>query len=249
MNGLRPGTALRFAEANDRRQAIDADDIERVLATCEQGPATDLKRAGFWRAVAAVKRDGALVERYADRIGRIDRAAFERAVRLRVPIGLGVALQLASIGLGLVLCTLALAPSGSSPIATTPVREIVFIGASQGLVGVSHTLAHWLVGTLIGIRFTHVYSALPRRPQPGIKIDYASYLRTPPHARAWMHASGAIVTKLLAFGAAAVAALAGLAPWSVWALLAFGAVAIVVDLTLSTRSSDWKRFIREMRAA
>jgi len=64
-----------------------------------------------------------------------------------------------------------------------------------------------------------------------------------------MHASGAIATKLLAFTAAAVAARAGLASWSVWALLAFGAVAIVIDLTLSTRSSDWKRFRREMRAA
>jgi hypothetical protein len=196
-----------------------------------------------------VKRDPALVARDADRIARIDRAAFERAVPLRVPIGIGLVMHALSIGAGLVLCVLALAPAGSSPIATSPLREIVFIGASQGLVGVVHTLAHWLVGALVGIRFTHAYTALPRRPQPGIKIDYASYLRTSARARAWMHASGAIATKLLAFTAAAVAARAGLAPWSVWALVAFGAVAIVIDLTLSTRASDWKRFLREMRAA
>jgi len=233
----------------DDARSIDAAAIERILSACERDPSLDLARAGFWRAVGAVKRDRALVARYADQIGRVDRAAFERRVPLRVPIGVGLALHLASIGAGLLLCALALAPEGSSPIATSPLREIVFIGASQGLVGVIHTFAHWLVGTLAGIRFTHAYTALPSRPQPGIKIDYASYLRAPARARAWMHASGAIATKLLAFTAAAVAARAGLASWSVWALLAFGAVAIVIDLTLSTRSSDWKRFRREMRAA
>jgi hypothetical protein len=189
-----------------------------------------------------------LVERYANRIGRIDRAAFERALRLRVPIGVGLALHLASIAAGLVVCALAIAPEGSSPLATSPLREIVFIGASQGLIGVGHTLTHWIVGTLAGIRFTHAYTAPPRRPQPGIKIDYASYLRTPPRARAWMHASGAIFSKLLPFAAYLFAARAGLAVWSLWVLLAIGVGSIVIDVTLSTRASDWKRFRREMRA-
>jgi hypothetical protein len=194
-----------------------------------------------------VKRSPALTGRHADRIGRIDRAAFERSVPLRVPIGIGIVLHLASIATGLALCALALAPLGSSLIATSPLREVVFIGASQGLIGVGHTLTHWLVGSLAGIRFTHAYSALPRRPQPGIKIDYASYLRTRPRARAWMHASGAIYSKLLPFVAYAFAARAGLATWSQWVLLAIGLASIVIDLTLSTRASDWKRFRREMR--
>jgi len=189
---------------------VDVAGIERILATCEREASPDLARLGFWRAVGAVKRDPALVERYADRIARIDRAAFERGVRLRVPIGVGLALHIASIGAGLVLSALALAPAGSSPIATSPVREVVFLVASQGMVGVVHTFAHWLVGTLVGIRFTHAYTALPRRPQPGIKIDYASYLRAPARARAWMHASGAIVSKLLPFIAYAFGAQAGL---------------------------------------
>ena len=228
---------------------MDAAEIERILAGCEAEPRADLKRLGFWRAVGAVKRSPALIDRYADRIGSLDRAAFEHAVRLRVPIGAGLVLHVASIGLGIVLCALALAPAGSSPIATSPVREIVFLVASQGFIGVVHTFTHWLVGSLVGIRFTHAYTALPKRPQPGIKIDYASYLRSSPRRRAWMHASGAIVSKLLPFIALAFAAQAELAPWSLWVLLAIGVISIVIDLTLSTRASDWKRFRREMRAA
>ncbi len=42
---------------------------------------------------------------------------------------------------------------------------------------------YWFVGTI-------------RRPQPGVKVDYASYLRAPPRQRAWMHASGAIVVEV-----------------------------------------------------
>jgi hypothetical protein len=227
---------------------MDAAEIERILGACEREPAADVRRLGFWRAVGAVKRSPEFTARYADRIARIDRAAFERAVPLRVPIGVGIAMHLASIGLGLVLCALALAPAGSSPVATSPVREIVFLVASQALIGVVHTFAHWLVGTLVGIRFTHVYTALPK-PQPGIKIDYASYLRAPARGRAWMHASGAIASKLLPFIAYAFGAQAGLEQWALWVLLAIGAISIVIDLTLSTRASDWKRFRREMRAA
>jgi hypothetical protein len=227
---------------------MESSEIERVLAACEREPDA-IRPLGFWRAVGAVKRDPALVARYAERIGRIDRAAFEHAVPLRVPIGIGLLMHVASIGLGVVLCALALAPEGSSPITTSPLREIVYVGASQGLIGVGHTLTHWIVGSLVGIRFTHAYSAPPRRPQPGIKIDYASYLRTPARARAWMHASGAIVSKLLPFAALAVGAQARLASWSLWVLLAIGLASIVIDLTLSTRASDWKRFRREMRIA
>ena len=61
------------------------------------------------------------------------------------------------------------------------------------LLGTTHDLAHLVVGRLVGIRFTHWFIDGPTRLQPGLKTDYASYLRTPPHARAWMHASGALI--------------------------------------------------------
>jgi hypothetical protein len=38
-------------------------------------------------------------------------------------------------------------------------------------------------------------------------------------------------------------------PWLTWILLVVGAVGIVTDVTLSTKLSDWKKVLRELRAA
>ena len=215
---------------------MDAGTIDRILTTSE-GPLP----AGFWTAVRAVKRDPALIERYADRIGRIDRAAFEHSVRLRVPIGVGVAVDVIGVLVGIALMAV--------PVTGSPWREIVFLAGVGAIVAFSHTLAHWLVGTLVGIRFTHAFTVPPTRPQPGFKIDYASYLRAPARARAWMHASGAIVTKLVPFAALPFAVRAGLASWAIGGLLAVGVLQIVTDVIWSVRASDWKKFRREMRLA
>ena len=64
-----------------------------------------------------------------------------------------------------------------------------------------------------------------------------------------MHASGAIVTKVVPFLIVPVA-LAARTPWWTTALLiAIGAVQIVTDLLFSLRYGDWKKFRREMRLA
>ena len=63
----------------------------------------------------------------------------------------------------------------------------------------THGLTHLAVGTLMGMRFTHWFVGKLTQPQPGVKLDYATYLRAPATSRAWMHASGAIVTKLMPF--------------------------------------------------
>ncbi len=220
---------------------MDAQDIDRILTESERAT-QDLGRTGFWKAVAAVKRDPRMVERHADRIACIDRAAFERRVRLRMPVAIGVAVDVAGIAVGIALMMLAAAQP-------SPWRELVFLAGTAAVLGASHTLAHWIVGTLVGIRFTHAFTAPPKSPQPGLKIDYASYLRTPPRARAWMHASGAIVTKLVPFIALVFALGAGLAPWAIWSLIAIGVIQLVTDAVWSVRGSDWKKFRREMRFA
>lgn len=225
---------------------MDPGEIDRVLTDCERAPM--LARAGFWDAVAAVKRSPKLVERYADRIGRIDRVAFERRVRLRVPVAAGLTAMLSGAAAGVALVTLALVPSaGPSPWAASPWREPLFLAGVGLLLGTTHTLAHWIVGRLVGIRFTHAFAVLPKRPQPGFKIDYASYLRTPARARAWMHAAGAIVTKLVPFVALPFALPAGLAPWAIWLLVTLGVTQIATDALWSVHGSDWKKFRREMR--
>jgi hypothetical protein len=221
---------------------MDAASVERVLSDCEREAKPDLARLGFWKAVAAVKRDRALVDRYADRIARIDRAAFERSVLIRVPLAVGIAVDLLGAIVGIALLAVSLT-------FLAPWRELVFLAGFGALLVVTHTLGHWIVGTLVGIRFTQAFMVPPKKPQPGFKIDYASYLRTPARARAWMHAAGAIVTKALPFALVPFALRAGLETWGVGLLVVIGVLQILTDVLWSVRASDWKKFRREMRAA
>jgi hypothetical protein len=223
---------------------VDESQIERALAASEQtlaaGGAPDLRALGFWRAVAAVKRRGDLVARYATRIAAIDRETFRRRVRLVLPVTLGVvALDVALFG-GLLLLAFAIG-------LPHPWRELVVLAATGALDVAVHGLAHLAVGTVAGIGFTDWFVSLPK--PPGFKIDYASYLRTPARQRAWMHASGAIASKVTPFLVIPYALAIGTDTWAVLALLALGLIQIVTDVLYSVRASDWKKFRREMRLA
>ena len=221
-------------------------EIDRALAASEReleaGRVADLRTLGFWRAVAAVKRDPELVGRYATRIATIDRAVFRRRVRLVFPMVLGViVLDLGLFG-GLVLL-------GVATFVDHPWREILVLVAAGALDVTTHGLAHLAVGTLVGIDFTDWFVDLPKRPQPGFKTDYASYLRASPRRRAWMHAAGAIATKLTPFLVIPYAVAIGTETWALLVLLALGVVQIVSDLLYSVKASDWKKFRREMKLA
>jgi hypothetical protein len=223
---------------------VDEASIERTLTACEQALAgagkPDVRALGFWRAVAAVKRRSDLVQRYASRIAAIDREAFRRSVGLAFPVTLGViALDVALFG-GL----LVLAIAGGVP---HPWRELLVLAATGALDVATHGLAHLAVGTFMGIGFTDWFVSLPK--PPGFKVDYASYLRAPPRQRAWMHAAGAIATKLTPFLVIPYAIAIGTDAWAVLAILALGIVQILTDVLYSVKASDWKRFRREMRLA
>ena len=225
---------------------MDETAVTNALASCERelqaGRTPDLRALGFWRAVAAVKRRRELVDRYATRIAAIDRAAFRRRVRLVFPVALGViVLDLGLFG-GLLLLAIA-------TLVDHPWREIVVLVAAGALDVTTHGLAHLAVGALVGIDFTDWFVDLPKRPQPGFKIDYASYLRASPRQRAWMHAAGAIATKLVPFLVIPYALAIGTDLWVALVLLALGIVQILFDVLFSVRASDWKKFRREMRLA
>jgi hypothetical protein len=64
-----------------------------------------------------------------------------------------------------------------------------------------------------------------------------------------MHASGAIVTKLIPFLLLGAAYGADVSRWVVLVLLGVGIGQIVTDLLWSTTSADWKKFKREMEFA
>jgi hypothetical protein len=225
---------------------MDERAIESALAACEQtlaaGGAPDLRASGFWRAVAAAKRRPELVARYGERIARVDHATFRRRVRLVFPAPVGVVLVTGGLVVALALLL------GAAQVAP-PAREILLLAGALGLDIATHGLAHLVVGAAVGIRFTDWFIDLPRRPQPGFKIDYASYLGTPPRARAWMHASGAIATKLTPFLVLAYGLAIGADGWALAVLLVVGALQILSDVLLSVKSSDWKKFRREMKLA
>lgn len=225
---------------------MDERDIDSVLKRCEGeialGRHPDLRGVGFWKAVAGVKRRPDLAARYADRVAIIDRGVFVDRVKLRFPAMLGVALL--SIGSLVGSFILWLAAGNGHPL-----RELMVLVGMGALLVCTHNLAHFVVGTILGIRFTDWFMDLPKRPQPGLKIDYGSYLRAPARSRAWMHASGALVTKLVPFAVIPYAAAIGCDAWAIVVLLVLGIVQIVTDLAWSVKASDWKKFRREMKIA
>ena len=223
-----------------------ATDMERILGACEAALSrpgkSDLRALGFWKAVSAAKRDPKVAAQYARRIGNIDRDAFLRATPFAFPISVGIALEAAATAATLI--ALAIAPR--LPVLGS---ELVYIGGTAVLIASLHSLTHWVVGRAMGMRFTHAFSQPPLKPQPGFKLDYATYLRVPARSRAWMHASGAITSKVVPFAVAAWAAANNAPGWCLLVLLAIGVGQLITDATLSTRLSDWKRFRREMRFA
>lgn len=211
--------------------------LERAEVALDTG--RDLSGTGFWKAVAAVKRDPELVERHADRIAAIDRRAFEAWAALTTTVPFGTTVVAGAMAAGV-------ASLGYSAKARPPWNWLLFGFGTGALLATTHGIGHLVVGRTFGMRFTHWFLA-PGRPQPGVKVDYASYLRTPPKQRAWMHASGALITKVVPF---ALLPLARRMPrWVFRLMVGVGIVQIVTDIAWSTRASDWKKFRREIRYA
>ncbi|MGH2766636.1 MAG: hypothetical protein ACRDKA_12100 [Actinomycetota bacterium] len=233
------------------------DDYQDALARIErdvQEGRESLGRLGFWRLVRRIKLEPGLAAHWAEEVGRIDRVAFERWVRPRFHVWLGNAVLLVAsvILVAFVPIAGALARGAAEPEPVLP--GLMLLAAAGGLSASLHDPAHWLVGRLLGMRFVWYFFDGPLRIQPGIKVDYASYLRASPAARAWMHASGAVVSKVAPFAVFAAAYLPHRSasydlfpPWAMWGMLAIGAFQIVTDIVFSTRKSDWKKVRRELR--
>ncbi len=179
---------------------------------------TDLKALGFWRIVAQVKPDRMLVGRHAEQIGRIDAAAFRGFARFRMPVWVGNTILLtgAVVGLGAAIAV--------RTVSSETLAGLLLIAAGAIWTVAFHSPTHWLVGYMTSIRFTDYFVGGPPPPRPGLKSDYASYLRADPGSRAWMHASGAIATKLAPFLALAFWPGSGAPWWSAAALVAIGVI-------------------------
>ncbi len=215
--------------------------LARIRAALEAGE-TDLRSLGFWRLVERVKADPTQVAGRADEVGRIDRAAFEALVRFRVPVWVGNGVLLLGTAVGGAAVATALATDSSV------VAGIALLAAGGVWSVTLHDLAHWAVGRAVGIRFVAYFIGWrPPPPRPGLKTDYATYLRASPRGRAWMHASGAIATKLAPLAALAFWPATPAPGWAAFGLVGFAAFAVVTDLLFSFRLSDWKKVRRELR--
>ena len=225
---------------------MERAEVEQVLKAVEERLASDpgagLGGSGFWKAVGAVKRDPALVQEFAGRIAVVDREAFERWALLTVPLWLGTAAALVGTLAGLALVGLAY-------YASDPWNGLSLLAGMGVLQVATHGLAHLLVGRMAGIRFTHWFVGSAKQAQPGVKTDYASYLAVDARRRAWMHASGAVWTKIVPFALIPAGLIAGVPSWTTILLLVTGAVSIITDILWSTKVSDWKKFRREMAIA
>ncbi len=224
----------------------DRFEVEATLAAAEQalaeGGPVDLTSLGFWRVVAAVKRRPEWVSAYATRIGEIDRRAFARAVGPIIPIGLGSGILGAACLVGVVLVLIDLD-------LPRPLGGLIVLAGTGALLWSTHDLAHLVVGWVDRLQFVGWFLGGPTRLQPGLKVEYGSYLRTPPAARAWFHASGAIVTKLVPFAVLAATVGRDLPSWTRLALVGIGIATLLTDLLFSINNSDWKKFRREMKVA
>ena len=197
---------------------------------------------GFWGAVGSVKRQPELVDRYADRIAAIDDAAHRNWAMLIIPLWLGTSVAVFVVLGGLALVWWAYYLDGTA-------ATVSFLAGAGVLIGATHGLGHLVVGRLLGMRFEYWFIGEIRQPQPGVKLDYAAYLRTSAPRRAWMHASGALTTKIIPFLLIGAAVAAGLPSWVPWLLAGLGVAMVLTDVLWSTEESDWKRFKREMRFA
>ncbi|MEN8234053.1 MAG: hypothetical protein ABFR89_03945, partial [Actinomycetota bacterium] len=222
---------------------MTTEEIGAALTAAEEQIAAsgvaNLRGVGFWRAVAAVKRDPELVDRFADRIGAIDQTSFRMWAPIKIPMWIGTTLAVLFTVFGLVLI-------GTAYYQGAFVGALLFLVGTGIILTTTHGLGHLFVGWSFGMRFT-VWFAGYGRPQPGVKTDYASYLRTPARSRAWMHASGAIVTKAVPFLLLPSAFMAGIADWAIVVLFVVAFGQIITDLVWSTKSSDWAKFKREMK--
>jgi hypothetical protein len=226
------------------QQAIRADlraELDRIEGAVAAGN-TDLAALGFWKVVRTIKLDRVATLELAGQAGVIDTAAFRARVKLRTRPWVGVVAMLLLTALGLLGVWLAGVWSGTW-------AGLAILGTGVAWSIGWHLPAHAFVGWMAGIRFTDAFLGGPPPPRPGIKTDYATYLRAEPSMRAWFHASGAIATKIAPFAALAFWPASDAPTWAAWALLALGVVQIVTDVTLSTKSSDWKKFRRERQVA
>lgn len=207
-----------------------------------------LGEMGFWRIVTKVKKEPELTRKFADQIGRIDRALFREKALISVPLKLGHFIEIVTTLFVIVILYRLI----SSGIHT----GIALIAGTFVLMATLHPLAHCVVGRIFGIKFTFYFPDGPALIEPTIKTDYASYLKASPMKRAIMHAAGPLISTLVIIASLAIAIAVKTPPWTFWLLLGFLIFNVIFEtlpplwVKLGIKSfakSDSYRALREWR--
>lgn len=219
---------------DDRSVIKIAGELERIERRVDIG---DYKSKEFWQVVARIKVSGERAK-LAEWVGRIDKKIFEKKTRVRVGVTTGNFFEIAGAAFGFYL--IFLGRRAAAEVAGAYVLVAAFI-----LSATLHPLAHYFVGRKAGINFLFYFPDGPAKIEPTIKIDYASYLRAEPLARAVMHAAGPVATTFAALLCLAVGFYINVAYWAKLALVFYLLLILGTEMFMSTRSGDLKRVIRE----
>jgi hypothetical protein len=225
-------------------------ELDRIEEAVDGGE-RDLRRLGFWRLVGLIKRDDELIERYADQVGRIDAKAFVSWAPIRVPLWLGNVLLAVGFAIGVAAFAVAAANGNSGTSGYDPTITGIALVVATGAWDVAvHSPTHLVVARAFDIRPMAYFLKGVTAP-PGLKLDHASYLRASAERRAWMHAAGAIASKVVPFLVLALVSIVGIdAPgWAIAVLWIIGIGQLATDLLFSTKRSDWKKVRRELAVA
>ncbi len=217
------------------------DELERMEKEIDKG-SNDLKKLGFWKLVARIKKDSKLSQEFAEQVGRIERKAFEKKIRFKVSIWFGHGTEIAVVILGIALIWLGFAHPSEL------MRSVSLMLASVILSTGIHPLAHYAAGRIYGINFLYYFPDGPAKIEPTLKIDYTSYLRAHPRHRAVMHLAGPVATVLAALLCLLLGLLASAAWWAKVFLALYFLFILSTDVFLSPKKGDIKRVKRELNA-
>lgn len=216
--------------------------LDRVEERVGDGGLTveELRGLGFWDAVAEVKRNPALAERYGDRIGELDRRAFDGPVTM--PITFGHLVTLTLIGVAILLTWRGI---------TNPdlLGGLALFVAGSLLATAPHPLTHYAAGRLVGIDFLFYFLNGAIDVEPSIKTDYATYVRASPRERAFMHLAAPVVSVLLTLGIFGIALAAGVSTLPMLLVTGLAGFVLLIESLpfLGVATGDWTWFGMDVR--
>ncbi len=175
---------------------MDTGEIEEVLnkvkAELSQGNYGAAGNLGFWRVVRVAKKNPEIGENFAEMIGEIDRLLFESKAWIKLDYRTGTIIELIGAVIGVFLLYFGATLTG---IEST----IFYVASAVVLMTALHPISHIIAAKLFGIKFHFYYPNGPEKVLPTLKVDYSTYLKTPPKSRALFHLVGAVNSVLVTF--------------------------------------------------